>query len=290
MGTSVVRVCASLELRPEQAYTYTLLQKTHTPKTKTEQDATPTLVALVTFLVHTLALKRPLTAAAGFAALSLFDLLRFPLVALPGMFFVCIYIERQVTINEQGVEPMFISYLNQHPHASYTHVDMINYVSKALVSFGRIEAFLEREEVEGSQASTTAPTAAATAASSSVDQSSSSPGSAALEIRDGVFRWGGSGAAADGVGGGGGDGQHAAPPTLRGGLGGLLWSCVKTVCDCCFICPSIIIDEHAMHRAPRALGINLAIQPGALTCIYGGTGGGKTSLLAAILGGTQTFA
>ena len=117
---------------------------------------------------------------------------------------------------------MFISYLNQHPYASYT--DMINYVSKALVSFGRIEIFLEREEVEGSQASTTAATAPATAASSPVHHSSSSSGSAALEIRDGVFRWGGSGAAADGGGGGDDDGQHgAAPPTLRGGLGGLLW-------------------------------------------------------------------
>jgi hypothetical protein len=52
--------------------------------------------------------RQDLTASTGFAALALFDLLRFPLVVLP---------------------------------------DMINYLIKALVSFGRIESFLEREEV-----------------------------------------------------------------------------------------------------------------------------------------------
>lgn len=134
-------------------------------------------MALSTFLVHTLALKRPLTAAAGFAALSLFDLLRFPLVVLP---------------------------------------DMINYCSKALVSFGRIEAFLEREEVEGSTTTSTTTTAAADAAAAAAASSSVSRGPA-LVIRDGAFRWGGSGAGAA-MDGGGDDGHAAVPPTLRGAL------------------------------------------------------------------------
>lgn len=96
------------------------------------------MVALATFLVHTLALKKPLTASAGFAALSLFDLLRFPLVVLP---------------------------------------DMINYVSKALVSFGRIEAFLEREEVEGPS-----PAALTGGSTTGVEKGG-------VVVRDGAFRW-----------------------------------------------------------------------------------------------------
>merc|ERR1711918_159991 len=47
--------------------------------------ALPTLVALFTFIIHVVVLKKKLTASTGYTALALFDLLRFPLVVLPDM-------------------------------------------------------------------------------------------------------------------------------------------------------------------------------------------------------------
>lgn len=73
---------------------------------------------------------------------------------------------------------------------------MINYVSKALVSFGRIEAFLEREEVESGSVT------------SAEKQHDGAPSTPALVIRDGAFRWGGSGE--------GPEAAAAAPSTLQG--------------------------------------------------------------------------
>jgi len=48
-------------------------------------DALPLAVAACTFLFHTLVLNRSLTADKGYAAMALFDLLRFPLVVFPDM-------------------------------------------------------------------------------------------------------------------------------------------------------------------------------------------------------------
>lgn len=45
--------------------------------------SSPTLIGLVTFLVHTKAFGNELTAAMGFTALALFNQLRMPLIALP---------------------------------------------------------------------------------------------------------------------------------------------------------------------------------------------------------------
>lgn len=151
-------------------------------------------MALSTFLVHTLAMKKPLTAAAGFAALSLFDLLRFPLVVLPGaypsVFMGCIRDHRyDVECLAHFIPARCLTYIHKT-------TDMINYVSKALVSFGRIEAFLEREEVESGSVS------------SAEKKHDGAPATPALVIRDGAFRWGGSGE--------GPEAATAAPPTLQG--------------------------------------------------------------------------
>lgn len=97
-------------------------QQTSTDNT---QDATPTLVALCTFLVHTLALGKPLTAAAGFAALSLFDLLRFPLVVLPGKVGNSSHsVLLRVLVFGSGQNHAPSSYLSQrstHPPSPYDH-------------------------------------------------------------------------------------------------------------------------------------------------------------------------
>lgn len=45
--------------------------------------ASPNVIGTVTFLVHTKLLGYPLTAAAGFTALALFNQLRMPLIVLP---------------------------------------------------------------------------------------------------------------------------------------------------------------------------------------------------------------
>lgn len=114
---------------------------------------------------------------------------------------------------------MYITIDPSHPK-SYTHIctsytkqttDMINYVSKALVSFGRIEAFLEREEVEPGSVS-----------SSNEQQHDSAP---ALIIRNGAFRWGGSGEGAEEGNG------ITVPPTLQGA---------------CFGC-SFVVECHGMR-------------------------------------------
>jgi ATP-binding cassette subfamily C (CFTR/MRP) protein 1 len=60
-------------------------------------DATPTLISLFTFVTHALILRRPLSASAGFTALALFDLLRFPLVVLPDMVGRCLVIYLLIT-------------------------------------------------------------------------------------------------------------------------------------------------------------------------------------------------
>ncbi|CAN0354496.1 unnamed protein product [Pylaiella littoralis] len=82
--------------------------------------SSPTMIGLVTFLVHTEVLGYDLTAATGFTALALFNQLRMPLIVLP---------------------------------------DTINYYIQARVSFRRIEGFLSRsaddlrnEEVYGKKA------------------------------------------------------------------------------------------------------------------------------------------
>lgn len=46
-------------------------------------NSVTTLVGLCTFLVHTRLLGRSLTASQGFTSLSLFSILRFPLMVLP---------------------------------------------------------------------------------------------------------------------------------------------------------------------------------------------------------------
>lgn len=46
-------------------------------------NSVTTLVGLCTFLVHTRLLGRTLTASQGFTSLSLFSILRFPLLVLP---------------------------------------------------------------------------------------------------------------------------------------------------------------------------------------------------------------
>lgn len=46
-------------------------------------NSVTTLVGLCTFLVHTRLLGRTLTASQGFTSLSLFGILRFPLLVLP---------------------------------------------------------------------------------------------------------------------------------------------------------------------------------------------------------------
>ncbi|CAM9318351.1 unnamed protein product, partial [Discosporangium mesarthrocarpum] len=69
--------------------------------------SSPSLIGLVTFLVHTKAFGYTLTAANGFSALALFNQLRMPLIALP---------------------------------------DTINYYIQALVSFKRMEAFLGNKD------------------------------------------------------------------------------------------------------------------------------------------------
>ncbi|CAN0455828.1 unnamed protein product, partial [Hapterophycus canaliculatus] len=73
-------------------------------------NSVTTLVGLCTFLVHTRVLGRTLTASQGFTSLSLFGILRFPLLVLP---------------------------------------DVINFYLQARVSLGRIELFLARSDVEG---------------------------------------------------------------------------------------------------------------------------------------------
>lgn len=55
---------------------------------------------------------------------------------------------------------------------------MINYISKALVSFGRIEAFLDREEVESPPSL------------SAQGEEGEAVEKGGLLIRDGAFRWG----------------------------------------------------------------------------------------------------
>lgn len=45
--------------------------------------ASPNVIGVVTFLVHTKLLGYPLTAATGFTALALFNQLRMPLIVLP---------------------------------------------------------------------------------------------------------------------------------------------------------------------------------------------------------------
>lgn len=102
-------------------------------------DATPTLVSLFTFIFHALILKRPLTASAGFAALALFDLLRFPLLVLPDM------VRPRQPLSLTHPPCQVVSLLDAP--SSRVCAWQINYLIKALVSFGRIEAFLEREEV-----------------------------------------------------------------------------------------------------------------------------------------------
>lgn len=49
-------------------------------------NSVTTLVGLCTFLVHTRLLGRTLTASQGFTSLSLFGILRFPLLVLPEVF------------------------------------------------------------------------------------------------------------------------------------------------------------------------------------------------------------
>lgn len=49
----------------------------------TQWNSVTTLVGLCTFLVHTRLLGRTLTASQGFTSLSLFGILRFPLLVLP---------------------------------------------------------------------------------------------------------------------------------------------------------------------------------------------------------------
>ncbi|CAN0009138.1 unnamed protein product, partial [Ectocarpus sp. 4 AP-2014] len=73
-------------------------------------NSVTTLVGLCTFLFHTRLLGRTLTASQGFTSLSLFGILRFPLLVLP---------------------------------------DVVNFYLQARVSLGRIETFLGRRDVEG---------------------------------------------------------------------------------------------------------------------------------------------
>jgi ABC-type multidrug transport system fused ATPase/permease subunit len=206
-------------------------------------DATPTLVSLFTFIFHALILKRPLTASAGFAALALFDLLRFPLLVLPDMV--------------RPRQPLSLTHPPSRQIANFLDAPsscvcawQINYLIKALVSFGRIEAFLEREEVSPKPmlgASTSALLMAPSPHLSSsgktapplhtpVSGSEAGPMPAlplgAIRLRDASFRWGSA--------------QGSGPLTLT--------------------------------------NLNLNIEPGSLVCVYGPTGCGKTSLLMAMLG------
>ena len=51
----------------------------------TQWNSVTTLVGMCTFLVHTRLLGRTLTASQGFTSLSLFGMLRFPLLVIPDM-------------------------------------------------------------------------------------------------------------------------------------------------------------------------------------------------------------
>ncbi len=61
-------------------YTYT---QTCTPTNPPTQSKSNPQVALATFLVRVKVERKPLDPAAAFAALALFNLLRFPLIAMP---------------------------------------------------------------------------------------------------------------------------------------------------------------------------------------------------------------
>lgn len=66
-------------------------------------NSVTTLVGLCTFLVHTRLLGRTITASQGFTSLSLFGILRFPLVVLPNVinFYLqvrfCTFVQRSCT-------------------------------------------------------------------------------------------------------------------------------------------------------------------------------------------------
>lgn len=63
-------------------------------------NSVTTLVGLCTFLVHTRLLGRTITASQGFTALSLFGILRFPLVVLPNVVNFALQVSRSALVQK----------------------------------------------------------------------------------------------------------------------------------------------------------------------------------------------
>lgn len=64
-------------------------------------NSVTTLVGLCTFLVHTRLLGRTITASQGFTSLSLFGILRFPLVVLPNV--INFYLRVSLNLYERAI-------------------------------------------------------------------------------------------------------------------------------------------------------------------------------------------
>lgn len=65
-------------------------------------NSVTTLVGLCTFLVHTRLLGRTLTASQGFTSLSLFSILRFPLLVLPDVVNFYLQVSRRFYCTSSG--------------------------------------------------------------------------------------------------------------------------------------------------------------------------------------------
>lgn len=63
-------------------------------------NSVTTLVGLCTFIVHTRLLGRTLTASQGFTSLSLFGILRFPLLVLPDV--INFYLQVRASFEKLG--------------------------------------------------------------------------------------------------------------------------------------------------------------------------------------------
>lgn len=76
-------------------------------------NSVTTLVGLCTFLVHTRLLGRTLTASQGFTSLSLFGILRFPLLVLPDVVNFYLQVRRHCTsFSHERIVYLHLKYLN----------------------------------------------------------------------------------------------------------------------------------------------------------------------------------
>jgi ABC-type multidrug transport system fused ATPase/permease subunit len=219
-------------------------------------NSVTTLVGLCTFVVHTRVLGRSLSASQGFTALSLFNILRFPLLVLP---------------------------------------DVFNFLFQSYVSLKRVESFLGRNEIEG---------LAEEGGAAQSTPLGMLPGS--VSVADASFSWGHPPPAASSTEAAAEPAVDSSKPPGQQTNGAQAASAPTDDVEVAWpllyddsgsptsSASSSAVSDEAGSSSPTVSSpesgkitltdINLEAGPGQLLCIYGVTGGGKSSLLLGILG------